>query len=78
MLFKNKWKDTKTKPDFKGWISLNDPNDHNSPKLYDAAGWMNEGKSGEKYIKITFSDIWVKPETKDPKEEELIDDDIPF
>lgn len=76
ILYKNKYKEPGSKkPDFKGGLFHED---NREIKLFDVAGWANESKAGNKYLSLTFSDVWVKPETKAPKEEELIDDDIPF
>lgn len=75
ILYKNKYKDKESKPDFKGNLYHKD---NREIKLFDVAGWANEAKNGDKYLSLSFSDVWVKPESKAPKEEELIDDDIPF
>ena len=79
ILFKNDYKTEGSKqPDFKGSVFHKD----NDEKMLDAAGWANKSKGGAKYISISFSDVYKKPDqtttTTTTKEEDDFDDDLPF
>lgn len=73
-LFKNDYKEKDSQPDYVGKVSNKD-----KEPVYRLSAWLNESKSGKKYMSIRFSDL---PDAK-PKprvEEDSLNggDDIPF
>tara|TARA_R110000751_G_scaffold176286_2_gene282492 strand:+ start:2291 stop:2536 length:246 start_codon:yes stop_codon:yes gene_type:complete len=61
-LFKNKYKDSESKPDYKGTGTMLDG------KEIEIAMWKGETKSGELKLSLTFSEPYVKPgEKSQPK-----------
>lgn len=56
-LFKNGKKEKETHPDYKGEVMIN------GEKLSISA-WLKEGKSGVKYMSLSFQAPWVKQEEK--------------
>ena len=60
-LFKNKYKDTETKPDYKG--TCTDP----SGKVWELASWVSKTNEGEAYMSIKLQEVYVKPEESAPK-----------
>tara|TARA_R100000935_G_scaffold56548_1_gene88342 strand:- start:1340 stop:1621 length:282 start_codon:yes stop_codon:yes gene_type:complete len=60
-LFKNKYKDTETKPDYKG--TCTDP----SGKIWELAGWASKTNEGESYLSIKLQEVYVKPDESSPK-----------
>ena len=73
-LFKNKYKETDTQPDYICQVFNKETNE--STKI--GAGWIKEGKAG-KYVSISLDDEWT-PEKKEEPQEEVkgVDDGIPF
>lgn len=78
-LFKNKYKDTETKPDYKG--TCTDP----SGKVWELASWVSKTNEGEAYMSIKLQEVYVKPEESAPKRDgrneptpAVADPDLPF
>jgi len=78
-LFKNKYKDTETKPDYKGLCT--DPNG----TIWELAGWGSKTAEGEAYLSIKLQKEYVKPEENTSKRDGRnepapapVDKDLPF
>lgn len=63
-LFKNTEKETDSHPDYKGTYT-----DENGEKFWVAA-WVNESKSGKKYISFVTSSMEVDEDEEEEEEEE--------
>jgi len=66
-LFKNQYKDSETKPDYKGTMTVNG-------EQFEIAGWVNDGQNG-KYIAGRVQKPYVKKGEATPESD---DSQIPF
>jgi|TARA_B110000977_G_C10840153_1_gene401665 uncharacterized protein (DUF736 family) len=60
-IFKNKYKDTESKPDFKGSGTTLDG------KEVEIGGWLGKTKAGEPKISLKMTEPYVKTDTPQPK-----------
>ena len=69
-LFKNKKKEKDTQPDYTGQVDVDDT-------LYNISAWLNEGKSGKKFLKLQVS--IPKPKENKKEDKKPLDlDELPF
>ncbi len=72
-LFKNKYKEKDTHPDYTG--SCTDPNGN----VYDLAGWVSKTKDGEAYFSLKVELPYVKKEEESAASEPTpVNHDLPF
>lgn len=69
-LFRNDNKQTETQADYTGKLDVNG-------KLYFLSAWLNESKTGKKYLGLKISEVGTRIDQQ-PKQDKKVSEDIPF